>query len=213
MNINDIYKLVSYLVDKYQGTYLSPDDFNMAINMAQRQYLNFLTEETLETTGRGTGQPFVTRGSLSGFLKESTLTISSQLATYPSDYYKISAMRTTNDDFSIRKVGADKLYSYINNSIDSPTLSEPIYTEIGSNFKFFPNTLTSAKIIYFKQPVDAAWVPLTGTLTYNPSASTQLEWPENDVNDIIYRTIGIIGINVKDGDLVRASLTVKNDGQ
>jgi hypothetical protein len=214
MNINDIYKLVSYLVDKYQGTYLSPDDFNMAINMAQRQYLNFLTEETLETTGRGPGQQqFVTRGSLSGFLKESTLTISSQLATYPSDYYKISAMRTTNDDFLIRKVGADKLYAYINNPIDTPTLTEPIYTEIGSNFKFFPNTLTSAKIIYFKQPVDAAWVPLTGTLTYNPSASTQLEWPDNDLNDIIYRTIGIIGINLKDGDLVRASLTVKNDGQ
>jgi hypothetical protein len=213
MNINDIYKLVSYLVDKYQGTYLSPDDFNMAINMAQRQYLNFLTEETLETTGRGTGQPFVTRGSLSGFLKESTLTISSQLATYPSDYYKISAMRTTNDDFSIRKVGADKVYAYVNNPIDAPTITEPIYTEIGSNLKFFPNTLTSAKIIYFKQPVDAAWVPTTGTLTYNPSASTQLEWPENDLNDIIYRTIGIVGINLKDGDLVRASLTVKNDGQ
>jgi hypothetical protein len=122
-------------------------------------------------------------------------------------------MRTTNDDFLIRKVGADKLYAYINNPIDTPTLTEPIYTEIGSNFKFFPNTLTSAKIIYFKQPVDAAWVPLTGTLTYNPSASTQLEWPDNDLNDIIYRTIGIIGINLKDGDLVRASLTVKNDGQ
>jgi hypothetical protein len=213
MNINDIYKLVSYLVDKYQGTYLSPDDFNMAINMAQRQYLNFLTEETLETTGRGTGQPFVTRGSLSGFLKESTLTISSQLATYPTDYYKISSMRTTNDDFSIRKVGADKVYAYVNNPIDAPTVTEPIYTEIGSNLKFFPSTLTSAKIVYFRTPVDAAWVPVTGTLNYNNAASTQLEWPENDLNDIIYRTIGIVGINLKDGDLVRASLTVKNDGQ
>jgi hypothetical protein len=56
-------------------------------------------------------------------------------------------------------------------------------------------------------------VPVTGTLNYDNAASTQLEWPENDLNDIIYRTIGIVGINLKDGDLVRASLTVKNDGQ
>lgn len=220
MNINDIYKVVSYLVDKYQGTYLSPDDFNMAVNTAQRQYLNFLTGETQEATatrrpGRYSGmQENVTiGGSLSVFLKEGTLTISSQLAAQPSDFYKISAMRTTDDDFAVRRVGADKIYAYVNNAIDIPTLTEPIYTEIGNNFKFFPNTLTSAKIVYFRKPADAAWVPVTNTLTYDPTASTQLEWPENDLNDIIYRTIGIIGINLKDGDLVRASLTVKNDGQ
>jgi hypothetical protein len=218
MNINEIYKLVSYMVDKYQGAYLAPDDFNMAINAAQRQYLNFLTGETAEFN-QGSRRPsggfsndVTTGGSLSNFLKEGTLTITTQLAAQPTDFYKISAMRTTDDDYAIKRVGADKIYAYVNNPIDTPTLTEPIYTEIGSNFKFWPSTLATAKIVYFKKPADAKWA-YTGDLVYDSGTSVQLEWPENDHMDIVYRTLGIIGINLKDGDLIRVSQTVKNDGQ
>ncbi len=218
MNINEIYKLVSYMVDKYQGAYLAPDDFNMAINAAQRQYLNFLTGETAEFN-QGSRRPsggfsndVTTGGSLSNFLKEGTLTITTQLAAQPTDFYKISAMRTTDDDYAIKRVGADKIYAYVNNPIDTPTLTDPIYTEIGSNFKFWPSTLATAKIVYFKKPADANWA-YTGDLVYDATNSVQLEWPENDHMDIVYRTLGIIGINLKDGDLIRISQTVKNDGQ
>lgn len=219
MDINDIYKVVSYMVDKYQGTYLSPDDFNLAINTAQRQYLNFLTGETAEfsqgRTGKFTGgfsNDVTTGGSLTNFLKESTLTITSQLAAQPNDFYKISAMRTTDDNYPVKRVGADKVYSYVGNAIDDPTATTPIYTELGTNFKFFPSSLASVKIVYFKTPAEAKWA-YTGDLVYDAANSVQLEWPLNDYNDIIYRTLGIIGINLKDGDLIRVSQTVKNDGQ
>lgn len=219
------------MVDKYQGSYLAPDDFNMAINAAQRQYLNFLTGETAEYN-QGSRRPsggfsndVTTGGSLSTFLKESVLAINQvvnnenyQLAGQPTDFYKISAMRTIDNDYAIKRVGADKVYSYINNPIDNPTATDPIYTEIGNNFKFWPNTLASARIIYFRKPADAKWA-YTGDLVYlpptsgNPNSSVDLEWPENDHMDIVYRTLGIIGINLKDGDLIRVSQTVKNDGQ
>lgn len=206
------------MVDKYQGSYLAPDDFNMAINAAQRQYLNFLTGETAEfnqgvrrPTG-GFSNDVTTGGSLSAFLKEGTLVVTAQLAGQPSDFYKISAMRTIDDDYAIKRVGADKVYSYINNAIDNPTSIDPIYTEIGNNFKFWPSSLASAKIIYFKKPSDVKWA-YTGDLVYDAGNSVQLEWPENDHMDIVYRTLGIIGINLKDGDLLRISQTVKNDGQ
>lgn len=218
MNINEIYELVSYMVDKYQGTYLSPNDFNMAINAAQRQYLNFLTGETAEfnqgsrRASGGFSNDVTTGGSLSNFLKEGTLTIVSQLAPQPDDFYKISAMRTTDDDYAVMRVGSDKVYSYINNPIDSPTTTTPIYTEIGTNFKFWPASLSSAKIIYFKKPVQVKWA-YTGNLVYDAGSSVQLEWPDNDHMDIVYRTLGIIGVNMKDIDLIRVSQTVKNDGQ
>lgn len=219
MTIDEIYKLISSLVDKYQGTYLSPDDFNMYINTAQRQYLNFLTGETAEFNqgGRraasgGFSNDVTTGGSLSAFLKEDTLPIVSQLVAQPTDFYKISAMRTTDNDNAVRRVGADKVYAYVNNAIDTPTVTEPFYTELGSNFKFWPDTLTSAKIVYFKKPVTVKWA-YTGDLVYDSLTSVQLEWPENDLNDIIFRTLGIIGIPLKDNDLIRIAQMVKNDGQ
>lgn len=219
MNIDEIYKLVSYMVDKYQGTYLSPDDFNMSINAAQKQYLNFLTGETAEFTQSrtprrqsGIKDDVTTGGSLSAFIKEATLTITTQIAPQPSDFYKISAMRTTDDDYFIRRIGADKVFAYVNNPIDPATTTSPFYTELGNTFKFWPSNLATAKIVYFKKPADAKWA-YTGNLVYDPANSVQLEWPENDHIDIIYRTLGIIGVNLKDADLLRVAQTVKNDGQ
>ena len=191
----------------------------MAINAAQKQYLNFLTGETAEfnqgvrrTAAGGFSNDVTTGGSLSAFLKEGALTITAQLAAQPTDFYKISAMRTTDDDYAIKRIGADKVYAYVNNPIDNPTTTDPVYTEIGTNFKFWPSTLATAKIIYFKKPIDAKWA-YTGNLVYNPTNSVQLEWPDNDHMDIVYRTLGIVGINLKDGDLLRVAQTVKNDGQ
>jgi hypothetical protein len=62
----------------------------------------------------------------------------------------------------------------------------------------------------------------TGDLVYSAnggpsviptSGSTQPEWGDADMNEIIYIAIGLIGINLKDGDLIRASQTIKNEGQ
>jgi hypothetical protein len=222
MTINEVYKLVSYLVDKYQGTYLSPDEFNQVINMAQRQYLSFLTDDTGSPSRNpknpvGMSTSAVLGETLSGFMVESTLTITSQLSPKPNNLFKTVAIRTTDDNYAVRYISEDRVASYIGNAIDAPTLTEPVYFELGSNYKFYPSTLATAKLTYIKEPQTLFWA-YTGNLSYDaansvPANNADLEWGDVDVNEIIYRAIGIIGINLKDGDLVRASMMVKNDGQ
>lgn len=222
MTINEVYKLVSYLVDKYQGTYLAPDEFNQVINMAQRQYLSFLTDDTGSPSRNpknpvGMSTSAVLGETLSGFMVETTLTITSQLAAKPNNLFKTVALRTTDDNYAVRYISEDRVASFIGNAIDAPTLTEPVYFELGSNYKFYPSTLASAKLTYIKEPQTLFWA-YTGNLSYDaansvPANNVDLEWGDVDVNEIIYRAIGIIGINLKDGDLVRASMMVKNDGQ
>lgn len=221
MNINEVYKTISYLVDKYQGTYLSPDDFNMVVNMAQNQYLAFLTDDTGALTRNpknpvGMSTSAIVADTLSSFLVESTLAVTSQLATKPADMYKTVSIRTPDDNYAMRFVPADKMASFVGNAIDAPTITEPIYYEIGSSYKFYPNTLTSVKVSYIKNPETLKWA-YTGALAYDaansvPAANANLQWGETDVYEIIYRSVGIIGINLKDGDLIRAAQIVKNDG-
>jgi len=221
MNINDVYKIVSYLVDKYQGTYLSPDDFNMVVNMAQNQYLAFISDDTGSPNRNpknpvGMSTSAIIADTLSTFLTESTLTITSQSAPKPANLYKTVAIRTTDDDYAIRFVAEDRIASYIGNAIDAPSNTEPIYYEIGSNYKFYPSTLATAKLTYISNPPALKWA-YTGALVYDPvnslpAANADLAWGDTDTYEIIYRAIGIIGINLKDGDLVRAAQFVKNDG-
>jgi hypothetical protein len=220
MNINEVYKLVSYLVDKYQGTYLSPDDFNAVINMAQNQYLSFLTDDTGGPNRNpknpvGMSTSAIVSDTLSTFLTESTIFVTSQIATKPPDLYKTVSIRTNDDNYPVRFVASDRLSSYIGNAIDAPSNTEPIYYEIGSTYKVFPSTITSVNLTYIRVPMTLKWA-YTGNLVWDTANSsptgTALEWGDTDVYEIIYRAIGIIGINLKDGDLMRAAQLVKNDG-
>jgi len=221
MNINEVYKLVSYLVDKYQGTYLSPDDFNMVINMAQIQYLAALTEDTGNPTRNPKNPTGMTSSAtisdmISSFITEGNLTITSQVSNKPNDLYKTLAIRTSDDNYAVRFVPADRVASHIDNAIDPPSLTDPIYYELGSTFKFFPSTLSTAKITYVKNPQTLKWA-YTGSLVYDaansvPANNAAIEWGDTDVYEIIYRAIGIIGINLKDGDLTAASRLIKNEG-
>lgn len=221
MNINDVYKIVSYLVDKYQGTYLSPDDFNTVINMAQSQYLSFISDDTGNQSRNpknpvGMSTSAIIADTLSSFLTESTLTITSQLSNKPANLYKTVAIRTVDDDYPVKFVAGDRVASYIGNAIDAPSNTEAIYYELGSTYKFYPSTLTTAKLTYISNPPELKWA-YTGSLIYDPVNSLPannagLAWGDSDMYEIIYRAIGIIGINLKDGDLVRAAQFVKNDG-
>jgi ribosomal protein L20A (L18A) len=221
MNINEVYKIVSYLVDKYQGTYLSPDDFNMVINMAQNQYLSFLTDDTGSPNRNpknpvGMSTSAIIADTLSGFLTESIVAVSSQLAVKPANMYKTVAVRTTDDNYAMRFISSDKVASFIDNAIDPPSATEPVYYEIGSNYKIYPSSVSSIKVSYIKNPQTLKWA-YTGALIYDaansvPANNAALEWGDTDVYEIIYRTVGIIGINLKDGDLMRVAQVVKNDG-
>jgi hypothetical protein len=192
----------------------------MVINMAQYQYLSFLADDTGGPNRNpknpvGMSTSAVVADTLSGFLIESTLTITSQTASKPANLYKTVAIRTVDDDYAVRYVSEDKVSSFIGNAIDAPSNTEPIYYEIGSTYKFFPSTLATANLSYIRVPMTLKWA-YTGALVFDPAnsvpAGTALEWPDTDIYEIIYRAIGIIGINLKDGDLVRAAQLVKNDG-
>jgi hypothetical protein len=221
MNINEVYKLVSYLVDKYQGTYLSPDDFNMVINMAQYQYLSFLADDTGGPNRNpknpvGMSTSAVVADTLSTFLMEQNYGVTNQLALKPTGLFKTIGFRTSDDNHPIRYVSSDKLASYLGNAIDPPTNTEPIYYELGNQYKFFPSTISLVRITYIRNPQELKWA-YTGNLEWDsaksvPANGVSLEWGDTDVYEIIYRAIGIIGINLKDGDLMRAAQLVKNDG-
>lgn len=232
MDINQVYKIVSYLVDKYQGTYISPDDFNMVINMAQRQYLNYLTEDGSGHKGMQAGRkqgtlittPVVE--SLSAFVTDALIAQNEptgQFFTQPADLYTtISIQGEFLPVKEARRITQDKWVSALLDPIDPPTQSNPAYVEFGNTYKFQPLLAgLRIRVTYIRTPKDMRWGN-SSTLVYdssvydpvsNPNGSTQPEWNVKDMEDIIYRAIGIIGINLKDNDLRMAAQLVKQQGE
>jgi hypothetical protein len=223
MTIDEVYKIVSYLVDKYQGTYIAPDDFNMTINMAQNQYLDSLIDKTgnINSNNRVSPPGLIVNAAisdkLSKFYSETALTVSTTVgdtlgtATEPTGMWTATSLRTSANR-PIKKVFDDSLANHLVNPIDAPTVTDPIYMEMGGKFKFYPTNVVSPILGYIRTPNKMVWA-YTGDLVYSSGSSVQPEWGDADMNEIIYIAVGLIGINLKDADLIRASQTIKNEGQ
>lgn len=228
MTIDEVYKIVTYLVDKYQGTYISPEDFNNVINMAQYQYAESIVDGTGNITSNNPRSPsgLITNSTisdkLSKFYVELALPVSTTAgptlgtAPKPVGMWTATSIRTSANR-PIKKVFDDNLATHLSNAIDAPSVSDPIYMEVGNTFKFYPTNVASPILGYIRTPNKMVWA-YTGDLVYSASGgvgvtpnsgSVQPEWGDADMIEIIYIAIGIIGIPLKDGELIRASQIVK----
>lgn len=220
MNINDCFKIVSYLVDKYQGTGVSPEEFNRIFPMAERSYFDMLSGgvedfqpgRPISRVGLGMGNNI--NEALAPFIQVSTLTISSGSVPVPTNLFKAISMRTTAN-VDILRVDHSKLASKLNSSIDAPTLTKPCFNEVGTNYKFYPSSLTSASITYLRLPNSPVWGYTTvgGRPVYDAGSSVQSEWNDADLNKIIMRAVGLIGVSINDQLLIQAANQVKAKGE
>jgi hypothetical protein len=91
-----------------------------------------------------------------------------------------------------QRVELTELDSKLNSSIDTPISDEPIYVELGNNFSIYPASQTGVWLSYYKRPT-----------TYATVDSTAVEWNDTEINQVLFRTIGYLGINLKDPSIIQ----------
>lgn len=229
MNVNDMYRICQFAVNKAQNGYLTPSEFNLTINQAQVSYQDYLLGE-FQQYQYGRAQARIDysqneniRQRLSPLITSDTLTINgSGKAAYPADYVQSDTIITTAFN-RVRFAQQDTLYSYYNSQID-PIATNPIYLLEPTGFQFYPVTLGSAILTYIKDAPEIIWGytlvsgrPVYNPATYNPSTqpagSQQPVWDNVDLLEIIARALKLIGLNLQDGQVQQYANQVTQQGQ
>jgi hypothetical protein len=220
MNVNDMYRICQFAVNKAQNGYLTPSEFNLTINQAQVSYQDYLLGE-FQQYQYGRPQARINysqneniRQRLSPLITNATLTINgSGEVAYPADYVQADTVITT--DFKrVRFVQQDSLYSYYNSEID-PIATNPIYLLEPTGFQFYPVTLGSAILTYVKDAPEIVWAYTTvnGRPVYSSGTSVQPVWDNVDLLEIIARALKLIGLNLQDGQVQQYANQVTQTGQ
>ena len=231
MNVNDMYRICQFAINKAQNGYLTPAEFNLVINQAQTSYQDYLLGE-FQQYQYGRPQARVNysqneniRQRLTPLITEATLTINSTTgeSPYPVDYVQVDAVVTT--DFKrVRFVPQNSLYSYYNSEID-PVVTNPIYLIEPNKFQFYPKTLGSAVLTYVKNAPDIVWAYTTvsGRPVYAPTqtgvgvtpttGTVQPVWDDVDLLEIITRALKLIGLNLQDGMVSQYANQITQTGQ
>ena len=220
MNVNDMYRICQFAVNKAQNGYLTPSEFNLTINQAQVSYQDYLLGE-FQQYQYGRPQARINysqneniRQRLSPLITSATLTINgSGESAYPADYVQADTIITTAFN-RVRFVQQDALYSYYNSQID-PIATNPIYLLEPTGFQFYPVTLGSAILTYVKDAPEIIWAYTTvsGRPVYSSGTSVQPVWDNVDLLEIIARALKLIGLNLQDGQVQQYANQVTQTGQ
>jgi hypothetical protein len=228
MDINTMYQICQYAINKAQNGYFTPDEFNLLANQAQISYMDYLLGEFQQYQyGRpqarvNYSQNSDTRQRLTPFIKQTTLTIDSAgHSNYPSNYLETDAIRTSAND-RIRFVQQDSLYSYLKSGID-PVATNPIYllasitsTYSNGGFQFYPINLGTAILDYIIITPTMLWAYTldgNGRPVYNAGASIQPLWYDVDRLEIISRILKLVGVNLQIAQVEQYANQITQTGQ
>lgn len=223
MTVDDLYKIMRYAIAKNnQQGYLSPADFNLTINTAQRSYLDYLLGEYQRYQVQRPiavvefGQNARVRQSLSPLIYGTVLSPNAQgVAPFPTDYEYPDAMWSLYGFYNIRFVQQDRQSSWYRSAID-PIATNPVYLINHEGFQFYPENIGFAKMSYVRTPPSIVWgYVLDGNNrpVYNPLTSQQPVWSEGDMLNIIVRALQLVGVNLQMNVVIGYSQEIKNSGQ
>lgn len=213
MTIKEIHDWVNFLTDKASGSYFSIEEIDKALDRAQMQYFNSqysayaLAQRLQDSLAPFKSKyPFLTSDTAEG------------LVSMPSDYqYLLGGQITIMEGSHVRQkplriLSEDEISYRLESQLRPVTASKPVATMAGkvsgiTLIQLYPKQPMAGEVYYLRRPV----VPVFGytasgrVITYNPSTSTQMEWAESDLNEIMIRAIGFLGISVDDETITQYS--------
>jgi hypothetical protein len=161
---------------------------------------------------------------LAVFVKKANLTKSGATFVKPSDLGRIVSMRTSSnfvlDDYSGNQISIlynqDDIDRVLSSSLSRPTTDNPVAL-VSSDIEVFPTTVASISLRYYKlpeglnpttgaksnsQPKFGYSSSVAGVELYSASSSVDFELPEHYFVDLVVEIAQLIGINLRDADVV-----------
>jgi len=222
MDANTPYRIIQYAASKNQQGYITPEEYNLVINQAQRGYLDLLLGEYQKYLPKrpisvvSFGQNQRIRQSISPLIYGTALFpfVYNGISPFPSDYEYTDAMWGLYGHYKIRFVQQDRLDDFIHSTID-PVEANPIYLINHEGFQFYPEDIGSAKLSYVRTPPTIKWAytNVNGRPVYDPINSIAPVWSEIDMMQIIVRALQLVGINLQLGVVSQYANQIKNEGQ
>jgi hypothetical protein len=94
------------------------------------------------------------------------------------------------------------------------TTSNPIGVVRYNGIHIRPITITAVDFNYYRWPVDPVFNYTLGDgyITYNASTSTEFEWPVDEHLTLVSMMLQLIGVNLRESDIVQYSELKKKEG-
>jgi hypothetical protein len=198
-NINDIYNQMIFIVRKERGVFVTIPEAMQTLDNAQLEAV----EEWFSTYGT---TQIIHDAIRKLRVQKSFTSDSTGLVTFDSDYlhmiggaYTVSGSTINN----VRFLNEDELALALKSQLRIVSTSNPIAIDASVGFRLYPAATQAGFYNYLRRPA----TPVLGytqsgrNITYDPNTSTQLEFTDVYINNIISRALKFWGINMAEQDI------------
>ena len=198
-NINDVYNQMIFIVRKERGVFVTIPEAMQTLDNAQLEAV----EEWFSTYGT---TQIIHDAIRKLRVQKSFTSDSTGLVTFDADYlhliggaYTVSGSTINN----VRFLNEDELALALKSQLRLVSDSNPIAIDASVGFKLYPAAIQSGFYNYLRRPA----TPVLGftqsgrNITYDPNTSTQLEFTDVYINNIMSRALKFWGINMAEQDI------------
>ena len=213
-SVDNIYKLLKFLMRQNQSGSISTTDFFNAWNTEQNAYFSDLmgkwqkmnNNKTGTNTGLIMNETIMTQ--LAPFTVAGSVVISSGSATKPDDFiYGLARRLELNSvEYLVTKINHGQKWYVNNDVIDPPSVTDGTYyiIEYEDYYDILPTSATgNLQLDYIAQPVDVIWGytwDAQNRKVYNAGLSIQPQWQQMTVIEITKRALTNFGVSYHDKD-------------
>ena len=217
INVDTVYQRVLAIANKEQRGYITPLEFNLLANQAQKEIFgSYFIElnQALAMPGNESEYSDIVKTlneKISIFKTDAALTYASGYFSYPSDMYKLGTLyagqlsATVTGGVEIQEINYDELLDYTNSPLTKPTETKPLYLRRTEGLSIIPSTIVSGvRATYTKKPSKVEWgyVVVNEQALYNAGSATNFELHTSEEITLVIKILGLAGIVIQKQDLM-----------
>jgi len=217
VNIDDVYQKVLVLANKEQRGYITPQEFNLFANQAQReifeQYFYDLNQFSRVHGDSGEYSDIIhnINEKIAIFERSNSFT-GGAFNGAPNNLYRLGTViydHATLGSIEVEEVQQNEIL-YINASpLTRPTLTKPVYVRTGIvSISVFPTSIDDVDCTYIQAPTTPEWgyFVIGNKALYDSSLSktTHFQLHQSEESELVYKILKLAGVSMDKSGIMKA---------
>lgn len=200
-NISDIYEFVRYIVRKQRGVFINTTDVCNNLDFGQMDaFYDYFNLYGVNQTIHDALRPFR--------VYQTFTSNASGGVSFQDDYLHMigNPLIGSEDNLSnIRMINEDERGAALKSQLRPISATRPILVDSDTGFSIHPRQVITGVYTYLRRPAKPVYgyTQAGRQITYSDADSTQLEWNEQYVNNIIARSLKYAGVNIEDAGVLQ----------
>jgi hypothetical protein len=210
VSIDTVYQKVLALANKEQRGYITPQEFNLFADQAQKdifeQYFYDLNQFLRRPSNSDEYSDIIDNLREKIAIFENTGAIANGNISAPNGLYRLGTVIA--DDYEVEEVQQNEIL-YINKApLTRPTVERPVYVRTGElTVEIHPTSIVSATCTYVSNPLTPSWgyVVVQGKAMYDVTNTTHFQLHSSEEGELVNKVLMYAGVAIKAQDLSQAA--------